>query len=206
MSLKPITLDRIFAEEALYTFLCEFEFGVNQRPLTAISDDIKDYNVLAPNHFTIGETNTNPTTGQFDNSQINHHKKWENVRAATNMLWNRWRKEYLPTLTQRKKGLVHNRKFKIGDLVIVNQSNVPRSCWPLGRIIEWEVFDQDCEKIIKNNYIRSNLCRRFAYWPLGRIIETFPIESGVVLTVKVKNPNNEFRRHANKLHLPEVFD
>ena len=169
MSLKPITLDRIFAEEALYTFLCEFELSVNQRPLSAISGDIKDYNLLAPNHFTIGETNANPTTGQFDNSQINHHKKWENVQAATNMLWNRWRKEYIPTLTQRQKGLVHNRKFKIGGLVIVNQSNVPRSYWPLGRIIEWEVFDQDCEKIIKNNYIRLNLCGRFAYWPLCRV-------------------------------------
>ena len=122
------------------------------------------------------------------------------------MLWNRWRKEYIPTLTQRQKGLVHNRKFKIGGLVIVNQSNVPRSYWPLGRIIEWEVFDQDCEKIIKNNYIRLNLCRRFAYWPLCRVIETFPIEDGVVLTVKIKNPNSEFRRHANKLHLLEAFD
>ena len=52
------------------------------------------------------------------------------------MLWNRWRKEYLPTLTQSKKGLVHKRNFKIGDLVIINESNVPRSYWPLGRIIE----------------------------------------------------------------------
>ena len=39
------------------------------------------------------------------------------------MLWNRWRKEYLPTSTQRKNGLVHDRNFKIGDLVIINESN-----------------------------------------------------------------------------------
>ena len=100
-SLKAITLHRIFTEEALYTFLCETEFNVNQRPLTGISGDIKYYNVLTPNHFIIGERNANLTTGQFHISQINYQKKWKHGQAATNMLWNLWRKEYLPTLTQR---------------------------------------------------------------------------------------------------------
>ena len=122
--LKAITLDRIFTEEDLYTFLCEIEFIANQRPLTATSDDIKNYDVLTPNHFIIGETNANIRTSQFDNSQIDHRKKWKNVQAATNMLWNRWRKEYWPTLIQRKKGLVHSRNFKIGDFVMINESNV----------------------------------------------------------------------------------
>ena len=70
-SLKATTLDRIFTEEALYTFLCEIEFTVNQRTLTAISDDIRDYDVLTPNHFIKGETKADLTTGQLDNSQIN---------------------------------------------------------------------------------------------------------------------------------------
>ena len=39
--------------------------------------------MLTPNHFIIGETNANIRTGQFDNSQINHRKKWKNVQAAT---------------------------------------------------------------------------------------------------------------------------
>ena len=122
-SLKAITLYRIFTEEALYTSLCQIEFIVNQRPLTAISDNIIDYDVLTSNNFIIGERNANLTTGQFDNSQVNHRKKWKKVQAATN----NWRKEFLPTLTQRKKGLVHNRNFKTGDLVIINESDIPRS-------------------------------------------------------------------------------
>ena len=66
-SLKAVTLDRIFTEEALYAFLCEIEFIVNQQSLTPISDDIRDYDVLTQNHFIIGETNANLTTGQYDN-------------------------------------------------------------------------------------------------------------------------------------------
>ena len=76
-SIKTITFDQIFTEEALYTFLCEIQFIVNQRPLTAISDDIRNYEGLTPNHFIIGETNANLTTGQFDNSQISYCKKWK---------------------------------------------------------------------------------------------------------------------------------
>ena len=126
-SLKAITLYRIFTEEALYTSLCQIEFIVNQRPLTAISDNSIDYDVLTSNNFIIGERNANLTTGQFDNSQVNHRKKWKKVQAATKILWNHWRKEFLPTLTQRKKGLVHNRNFKTRDLVIINESDIPRS-------------------------------------------------------------------------------
>ena len=33
-SLKATTLDRIFTEEALYTFLCEVESSLNKHPVT----------------------------------------------------------------------------------------------------------------------------------------------------------------------------
>ena len=157
ISLKTITLDRVFTEEALHTFLCKIEFIVSQRPLTAISGDIRDYEVLTPNHFIIGETNANLTISQFDNSQINYRKKWKNIQAAINMLWIRWRKEYLPTLTQSKKGLVHNTNFKTGDLVIINESNVPRSYWLLGRIIETFPGQDRVARSVKAKPLTMNL-------------------------------------------------
>ena len=141
---------------------------VNQGPLTAITTYLHQ---IILSQESIRSQYANYTTSRFDNSQINYCKKWKNLQAATNMLWNRQRKEYLPTLTQRKKGLVRNRNFKIEDLVITNESNFPRS-----------------------------------YWPLGRTIETFPGQDGVVCTVKVKSPNNEFIRPGNKLHLLEASD
>ena len=64
ISLKAIRLDRMFTEEALSTFLCGIEFIASQRPLTAISDDITDYDILTPNQIIKGETNANLTTGQ----------------------------------------------------------------------------------------------------------------------------------------------
>ena len=50
----------------------------------------------------------------------------------------------------------------------------------------------------------SNVPR--SYWCPGRIIETFSGQDGVVRAVKLKSPNNEFIRPANKLHLLEASD
>ena len=49
-TLKAIVKDRIFTEDCLYTFLCEVAAVLNNRPLTAISDDITDLEPLMPNH------------------------------------------------------------------------------------------------------------------------------------------------------------
>ena len=135
-ALKAITLDRVFTDEALYTFLCEIECIINQHPLTAISDDVNDIDILTPNHFLIGEAHLNQFPGEFSSKEINYPKKWGAVQAASDMLWNCWRKEYLPTLTQRRGGLLKERNFKKGDLVILQEKNVPRSHWPIGRVME----------------------------------------------------------------------
>ena len=52
------------------------------------------------------------------------------------MFWKRWLKEYLATLTERKKWQVENRHFKIGDLILISDENIHRSDWLLARIIE----------------------------------------------------------------------
>ena len=74
-ALKAITLDRVFTDEALYTILCETECIINQRPLTAISDDVNDFDTLTPNHFLIGEAHLNQFSGEFSSKEINYPKK-----------------------------------------------------------------------------------------------------------------------------------
>ena len=102
-SLKAITLDRIFTEEALYTFLCEVESLLNNRPVTPSSDDINDYEALTPNHLILGNSSSNNPPCKCQNDEIYYREKWRAVQGAANMFWNRWRKEYFPTLIQRWK-------------------------------------------------------------------------------------------------------
>ncbi|XP_057291781.1 uncharacterized protein LOC130614338 [Hydractinia symbiolongicarpus] len=65
---------------------------------------------------------------------LNDRKRWRAVQAASNMFWNRWRKEYLPSLTTRAKWNTNDDQIKEGDLVIVRDQNVLKNHWPLGRI------------------------------------------------------------------------
>ena len=58
-SLKAITLDPIFTEEVLYTFLCAVESSPNNHPVTPFSDDINNYEALTPNHLILGNFSSN---------------------------------------------------------------------------------------------------------------------------------------------------
>ena len=57
------------------------------------------------------------------------------------MFWNRWLKEYLPSLTERLKWEQDTRDLQKGDLVLLQEKNIKRSKWPLARVIE--VFPGD---------------------------------------------------------------
>ena len=50
--------------------------------------------------------------------------------------WQRWMKEYLPTLNQRTKWHRGRGDLKIGDLVIIGDHKLPRNEWTRGRVKE----------------------------------------------------------------------
>ena len=58
-SLNALTLDRIFTEEAPYTFLSEVESLLNNCPVTPSSEDINDYEALPPSHLILGNSSSN---------------------------------------------------------------------------------------------------------------------------------------------------
>ncbi|KAH9634028.1 hypothetical protein HF086_006875 [Spodoptera exigua] len=61
-------------------------------------------------------------------------------------LWKRWSSEYLQQLQARSKWRKPNRNFKIGDVVLIKEENLPPGKWALGRI-------QDVHPG-KDNYVR----------------------------------------------------
>ena len=52
------------------------------------------------------------------------------------MFWTSWLREYLPSLTDRKKWTINSRNLEIGDLVILVSKNLARSAWSTGRVTE----------------------------------------------------------------------
>ena len=135
-SIKVMTRDRAFTEESLCTFLCEVKSVIKNHPLTPTSDRIYDFEALTPNHFLFGTNVTNYALGSFNPREINYRKKWRAVQTALNMLWTRWLREYLRSLTDRKKWTTNSRDLEIGDLVILVSKNPVRSAWATSFVIE----------------------------------------------------------------------
>ena len=81
------------------------------------------------------------------------------------MFWRRWLKVYVYLLTKRKKWNVNNKNFQLGDLVLVAETGVPRSTWPLARIKEAKTSSGGTVRVAKVKshhgvYVRStaSLC------------------------------------------------
>ena len=76
---KTVTKDRPMYEEVLRTFLVEVESTLNSRPLSSLSDDYNDLQVLTLNHFLTGKLTKYFESSEFPQSGINSRKRWKSV-------------------------------------------------------------------------------------------------------------------------------
>ena len=130
-----ITLNgQLVNDETLLTLMAEIESLLNSRPLTRVSIDPQDLEAITPNHFLIGRNSPNVPPDVFDERDLNSRKRW---RQAQTLFWRRWLREYMPTLTERRKWRTRSQTdAQIGDLVLVVEDNLPRGRWNLGRVVK----------------------------------------------------------------------
>ncbi len=122
-------------EEVLVTVMAEVESILNSRPLIAVSDDIRDFEALTPNHFLLGRPSPNlPADVRLEGTC--HRKRWRQAQALTNHVWSRWHRQYVPQLLPRAKWHSDEANLRVGDLVWLVEVNVVRGQWPLARVVE----------------------------------------------------------------------
>ncbi|XP_045495971.1 uncharacterized protein LOC123694550 [Colias croceus] len=121
-------------EEILLTLLAEVEFTVNNRPLTHVSVNPEDPEALTPNHFLLLGPAMNPAPGSFTNEDLIGRKQWRTAQRLADMFWERWLREYLPELQQRRDPHGRGKSPQIGDVVLIVDNTMPRNTWPMGRV------------------------------------------------------------------------
>ena len=124
-----------FTDDMLETLLCEVENIVNGRPMTKLSDDVKDSLPLTPNHLLLIRSGCNDIEQTFNRGDM-YRKQWRYVQHITNQFWRKWLREYVPELQRRNKWLKTETNLKQGDLVLVMDELTPRNVWPLGLVQE----------------------------------------------------------------------
>ena len=123
-------------EEMLRTLMAEVQGILNSRPLTPVSNDLKDLEPLTPNHLLLLRENPNLPPGAFAKEDTYCKRRWRQVQYMSEIFWKRWLKEYLPTLQLRQKWCNPRRCFAVNDLVLVMDGNVHRGKWPLARVVQ----------------------------------------------------------------------
>ena len=137
--LKALLKVQILNDESLRTLMCEVESVINSRPLTKVSDDPSDLNALTPNHLLLLKTNSNLPPGIFCKQDQYCRRRWKQVQYLANVFWRRWLREYLPTLQTRQKWQSIRPNISKDDIVLVVDQTTPRSCWPLGVVLDVHV-------------------------------------------------------------------
>ena len=136
--------DQSVTEDVLSTTMCLVEQTLNARPLTPVSSDVNDFESITPNHLLLGNKNVClpylPCAEEF----VNHRKLFRQTQAYSDLIWDRFRKEYLPTLNSRKKWrTTTDRSLQQGDLVWLVEDSDKRGYYKLGRVTEiMEVSDR----------------------------------------------------------------
>lgn len=131
--LRRVVGDQVLTVEEFTTLVCRIEAMLNSRPITPMSSDPSDLEVLTPGHFlTGGPLVSLPETSQSE--PINRLKRWQLIHSFAQQIWKRWQTEYLHTLQNRPKWTQPQRNLKVDDLVLVQEDNVSPLQWKRGRV------------------------------------------------------------------------
>ena len=140
---------RSFEREELYTILIEVELIVNSRPLTTqteneITSVLKPIDFLLPqgSGLIVNETSDiDPDDPDFlltrDKEAAELIRLHKSAAHRIELFWECWLTEYLTSLREKWRGSEKPKIApRIGQVVIVQEDETPKSCWKIARIIE----------------------------------------------------------------------
>lgn len=127
----------------LHTLLCEIECVVNSRPLTYMSDDIKE-EYLTPSHLIYGRTITLfPPLNSFGadvpfGESLDLRVQYSRLSNILKKYKEVWMDSYLTSLRERHLTCAKDKpcQVQVGDLVLIVIENKQRSDYPLGLVTQ----------------------------------------------------------------------
>ena len=130
------------------TFTAEVEAIVNSRPITFVSDEKDGTIALRPMDFLLPRATA--CIEEPDESEPAYHpgpaeklaRLWYATNKALREFWETWSSQYLILLRNRTQDqhkrpmLVSQETPQVGHIVLIEQEDMARNDWPLGRIIK----------------------------------------------------------------------
>ena len=145
---------RHLSRDEFCTFLAESSAIVNNTPLWTSSSNPNDPTPLSPSMLlTLRDTPNPPSLDNFSDNDIMAYgsKRFRRVQYLSQQFWNRWRHEYLHTLTLRHKWKTRKPCISTNDIVLVKDKQLPRNTWPLGKVISTK---QSKDGLVRSVFIK----------------------------------------------------
>ena len=117
----------------LQTVLFEIANLLNERPIGRHPTSPEDGAYLCPNDLLLGRATSRIPNGPFDEN-ANTQKRFTFVQTIVHTFWKKWNSNYFPSLILRQKWHTSHRNLKIGDVVMIQDSNLVRGNWKLGKV------------------------------------------------------------------------
>ena len=115
---------------------------INERPIGRHPTSPEDGVYLSPNDLLLGRSTNKVPHRPFDISG-SKYQRFKFVQKITDAFWKRWTENYFPNLIIQQKWHASKRNLKQGDIVIVQDSNLIRGKWRLGRITKADASLRD---------------------------------------------------------------
>ncbi|XP_054709076.1 sodium/hydrogen exchanger 3-like [Uloborus diversus] len=113
--------------EEFITVITQIEGILNSRPLSPLSTDTDDLQVLTPGHFLIGKPINSLPEPNFLDKRDNLLNRWQKTQKIVQTIWKYWQNSYLSHLQQRSKWLFKRQNLIPGMLVLLKDIQLPIS-------------------------------------------------------------------------------
>ncbi|XP_062549050.1 uncharacterized protein LOC134213749 [Armigeres subalbatus] len=135
-AMRALDDGRKLSDEILATTLAEAADMINTRPLTYLPQDSGEAEALTPNHFLRGTVSgADLEVERFSTGPAEALRNvYKRSQLLADKMWERWCREYLPTINQRSKWFDEQKPIDEGDLVfVVDGKN--RKSWKRGIVV-----------------------------------------------------------------------
>lgn len=159
---------------------------INERPIgvkPAFNLELGSY--LCPNDLLLGRSSNHCPSGIYEIND-DFKRRLAFVQGIVDSFWRKWQRDYFSTLLCRQKWHTTRRNVKVGDIVLVQDSNTVRGAWKIAQIIKAK---QGCDgnvrevdlryKIIKDGKGYDGVIDKIMSRSVHRLVVLLPVEEQV---------------------------
>lgn len=138
--------EQVLMFSELQTVMYEVANLLNERPIGRHPTDPEDGTYLCPNGLLLGRASQRAPSGPWRET-VNPRHRHEFIQNLVDAYWKKWTRDFFPSLLVSQKWHVDRRNMQVSDIVIVQDTNLLRGSWRLGRVTK--VYEGNDGKVRK---------------------------------------------------------